>query len=193
MRSVVGRYGGGAGCVALAGMALAGLVSGCSTPGTGEPAAQGQSTASGEVTVEFNPCTDLSDEALRAVHVDPATKDTTIDPPEGPTTWRICGWTSALGPYYVNVASTTHTQDEVHSNPSVTGFAPVQVNGRSGLTFYSNSDSDRLSCYVSFPAEQGMFNVTVDWMYSERKSMTEAPPCGLAVRHARELEPFLPK
>lgn len=193
MRSVVGRYGGGAGRVVLAGVALLGLVAGCSTQENGEPAAQGQDTASGEVTVEFNPCTDLSDEALRATRVDSGTKDVSIDPPEGPTTWRICGWNATEGPYRVSVASTTHKQDEVYNNSAVTGFNPVQINGRSGLTYHSISDPDQLRCYVSFPAEQGMFNVIVGWRYGSRESMPQSPPCDLAVQHARELEPFLPK
>ncbi|WP_245550807.1 DUF3558 domain-containing protein [Nocardia paucivorans] len=174
-------------------MALLGLVVGCSSEVDGQPEAQGQSTANGDTNVEYNPCTDLSDEALRATRVDPATKDADIDPPEGPSTWRICAWDSIDGPYFVSVASTTHRQDELYSNPAVTGFRSVQVNERSGLSFYSSSDADHLSCYVSFPAKQGMFNVIVDWRYGERESMPQSPPCDLAIRHARELEPFLPK
>lgn len=193
MRSVVRRYGGGAGRVALAGVALLGLVVGCSSEVDGQPVIQAQSDAGGEVTVEFNPCTDLSDEALRATRVDPATKDVSIDPPEGPTRWRICAWNATEGPYRVSVASTTHKQDEVYDNPAVTGFSPVQINSRSGLTYHSSSDPDQLRCYVSLPAKQGMFNVIVGWRYGSRELMPQSPPCGLAVQHARELEPFLPK
>ncbi|WP_431957534.1 DUF3558 domain-containing protein [Nocardia lijiangensis] len=183
------------GLVALfAGVALAGAVVGCSSVVDGNARTEGAgSPTNGEQTVTFNPCTDLSADALKAAKVDPASKDTVTDPPSGPAAWRACQWVSTQGPYIVTVAASTHTQDEVLQNSTVTGFQPVTIGARSGLTYRDKNDPDQLECYVSFPSTQGMFNVILGWRYSERASITQAPPCDLAVQHAKQVEPFLPK
>lgn len=177
----------------LGGIAAVGLVAGCSTSVDGEPAAQGQTESTGEKTVEWNPCTELSDEVLRAIGVDPASKSTVTDAPTGPVTWRMCQWVAAGQPYNVTVGSSVNTLDESRENPTVTGFKEAQIGPRSGLTFHDRNDPDQLRCYASLPAEQGMFTVIVNWFYSERDSIPQSPPCDLAIQHATELEPYLPK
>ncbi|MET8776777.1 DUF3558 domain-containing protein [Nocardia sp. NPDC004654] len=178
----------------FAGVALAGSVVGCSSVVDGNARTEGAaSPTNGEKTVMFNPCTDLSADALKAAKVDPASKDTVTDPPSGAAAWRACQWVSTQGPYLMTVAASTRTQDEVLQNSTVTGFQPVTIGARAGLTYRDKNDPDQLECYVSFPSADGMFNVIVGWRYSERASITQAPPCDLAVQHAKQVEPFLPK
>ncbi|WP_378742699.1 DUF3558 domain-containing protein [Nocardia brasiliensis] len=175
-------------------MVVAGLVAGCSSGGEG-PKTEGPSgkTTDGESTVQYNPCSELSDEALRATRVDPASKSTDTDAPSGPVTWRMCTWKSTDGPYFVTVGSSTHTMDEARKNETVTGFRDTKVGARSGLIYEDKNDEDKLRCYVSMPSSLGMFVVIVGWRYSERASLPQAPPCDLAVRHATQLESYLPK
>lgn len=177
----------------FAGVALAGSVVGCSSVVDGSPATEGAGMVDGEKTVTYNPCTDLTVDALRAIKVDPASKSTVTDAPSGPAAWRMCQWSSTEGPYLVTVASSFHTQEEVRGNDTVTDFQPITIGARSGLTYRDKRDPDKLRCYVSMPSQEGMFNLIVGWRYSERQSMTQAPPCDLAVSHAKGIEPFLPK
>ncbi|WP_040791116.1 DUF3558 domain-containing protein [Nocardia paucivorans] len=175
------------------GLLMAVVAAGCSSEVAGTPEGTEQTT---EESVAFNPCSELPDEALRAADLDPASKSTSIDPPSGPSTWRICRWDPIDGqPYMVGIASTTHTQDEVLNNPTVTGFKDVQIGDRAGKTYHQagRGTDDLLRCYVSLPAEHGMHNVILSWRYSQRESAPETPPCTLAVERARALEPFLPK
>ncbi|MFI6048043.1 DUF3558 domain-containing protein [Nocardia sp. NPDC051321] len=178
----------------LAGMAVVGLVAGCSPSKDGNPTTEvsGKPT-NGEPTVQYNPCTDLSDEALRATQVDPATKSVVTDAPSGPVTWRMCTWSATDGPYSVTIGASTHTLDETRKNDTVTGFRDVKVGPRSGLMYQDKNDEDKLGCYVSMPSAQGMFVVSVGWNYSQRASLPQAPPCDLTARHASQLESYLPK
>ncbi|MEU4313030.1 DUF3558 domain-containing protein [Nocardia sp. NPDC024068] len=173
---------------------MAGPVTGCGVTVDGDPAAERQSTTSGEQFVEWNPCSELPDEALQATGADPASKSTDFDAPGDRATWRMCAWNSVDGPYYIGVGATTIQQSDMYQNTSVTGITEAQINGRAGLTYYPSTSEDPIrACYVSLPMQGGMLNVYVDWRYSERSSLPEAPPCGLAVQHAQTLEPFLPE
>ncbi|MFD6161856.1 DUF3558 domain-containing protein [Nocardia sp. NPDC060256] len=176
----------------LAGMAVAGLVAGCSPTKDGNPTTQGAngSPTNGERTVNFNPCKDLSDEALRATQVDPASKNVVTDPASGPTAWRICKWDATDGPYYVTVSSTYFTQDDSRKNEKLTGFRDVKIGPRAGLIYQDKSDAQQLRCYVSMPSPDGMIEVTVGWGYGEPVTRDR---CELAVAHAKQLEPYLPK
>ncbi|WP_254854218.1 DUF3558 domain-containing protein [Nocardia donostiensis] len=177
----------------LGGVAVVGVAAGCSVYVDGEPAAEGQSATTTEEDVAFNPCTDLSDEALRATRVDPASKSTVTDAPTGPVTWRICKWRSAESSYFVTVSSSVHTQDEARANDKLTGFRDVEIGDRAGLVYYDKADEDKLRCYVNLSATQGMYEVTVGWAYSKKDSIPESPPCSLAIEHAKDLEPYLPE
>ncbi|MFI5720973.1 DUF3558 domain-containing protein [Nocardia sp. NPDC051750] len=193
MRAARKKYTGVLG-ISVAAIVAATMVAGCGDTVGGEPAAEGASTTSGEQHVEWNPCSELSDEALRATEVDPASKSAVFDAPGDRAAWRMCTWRATDGPYFVGVGATVFTQDDVYKNTQVTGIEPVQINDRSGLTYHlvGNEDPIRL-CYVSLPMQKGMLNVYASWYYSERSSIPESPPCGLAIRHAQTLEPYLPE
>lgn len=178
----------------LGGIAAVGLVAGCSTSVDGEPAAQGQSeSTTREATVQWNPCTELPDQALTATKVDPGSKATVTDAPHGAAAFRICRWDATEGPYAVAVGSSTYSLDDVRRNPDLTGFRDVPVGTRTGLINHQKSDEDNLHCWVNLPWDKGMVYVSVGWFYSKRESMPQSPPCDLAVQHATALEPYLPR
>ncbi|WP_280449542.1 DUF3558 domain-containing protein [Nocardia brasiliensis] len=174
----------------LVGAAVTALVTGCSPTKDGTPTTSGPKTVNGEKTVEWNPCTQLSDEALKAARMDPATKGVTSDAPTGPTSARICQWNAVGGPYLVSVSSTIYTQEDSRKNANLTGFRDVQIGPRTGLIYQDKTDSRQLLCYVGLPGAQGMLEVSVAWRYGEPVTRDR---CELAVQHAKELEPYLPK
>lgn len=143
----------------------------------------------------FNPCRgDLSDTALREAGLDPATKVVVTDPPSGVSAWRVCSWTplgdrSTSGQYRLAVFSTSHTLDDAKKKEGVTGLQDTQVNARPGLVFREQADPD--TCYVSFEAGQGMFEVAAAWLSTEGPRVGDL--CGIAADHAAALEPNLPK
>lgn len=169
------------------------LTAGCGVTVDGEPA-QGKPTSSGQASVDWNPCSQLSEEALRAAGADPSEKTTAYDAPGDQALFRVCAWDSLNGPYHVGVGSTTLAQDEWYDNTEVSGVSPRQVNSRSGLTFYpDNGDQPIRQCYVSLPTTGGSLFINIDWQYSQRSSLPESPPCELAVETAQKLEPYLPQ
>ncbi|WP_327148130.1 DUF3558 domain-containing protein [Nocardia sp. NBC_01329] len=179
-----------AGVAALA-ITAPSLVAGCGVTVEGQPEANGHST---EASVEWNPCSQLPNEALQAAGVDPSQKNNAINAPGDRALFRVCSWDSVGGPYHVGIGATALTQDEWYDNTEVTDVKPQQINGRTGLRFYpDNGDQPIRACYVSLPMEGGSLFINVDWQYSQRSSMPESPPCALAVQHAQKLEPYLPQ
>lgn len=170
----------------LGGAALLALVTGCGSSVDGTPTTTSKSA--GDIQI-FNPCTQLSDEVLRATGMDPATKSVTTDPAQGTSSWRICGWYPTGRLYKMTVYSTAHTLAESRANEKLTGFRDVTVGPRQGATFQDKSDTRGERCYVAFPAEQGMFEVSVSWA----SSGANPDLCAIAIRHATDLEPHLPR
>ncbi|MFC6011316.1 DUF3558 domain-containing protein [Nocardia lasii] len=183
MRSVVVACG-------LIGVAV---LTGCQgTEGVAGPTSAVRDPDSVEV---FNPCRGaLSDEVLRGVGLDPATKIITTDPPTGVSAWRICSWAplgnqSDTGRRRVAVLSTSHTLDEARKKESAVNVRDSTVNGRPALVSQEQSDPD--SCFVSFAAEQGMFEVKVGWLSTEGPRVGDT--CEMAASYAAALEPNLPE
>ncbi|GAA5042021.1 DUF3558 domain-containing protein [Nocardia callitridis] len=192
----IARWASARGAVLAVGAAagVVGLMVGCSS--TVEGGAQTESvngSPTREQTVQWNPCTELSDDALRAAGADPATKRVVTDAATGDTSGRICQWNSTEGPYFVSLSSTVYSQNEARLNDKITGVQDISVGPRHGLTYWDKSDDDKLACYVNVPWAKGSLEVIIDWRYGSRDSMPEAPPCSLAVQHAEILEPYLPK
>ncbi|MBF6536790.1 hypothetical protein IU418_06165 [Nocardia farcinica] len=78
----------------------------------------------------------------------------------------------------------------IQGDEKLTGFQDVALGSRSGLIYRDKSDKLELSCYVSLPAQQGMFEIAVGWRASQPVT---ADRCELAVEHAKDLEPHLPR
>lgn len=187
---------------ALAGVTVVGLITGCSKQTTGTSVAS-QTTASSAVAGPghlneplWNPCNSVQAAALQAAKLDPGTKVVGIDSGEAVNaTTKSCLWTSTEGPYQVGVASVRETLAQRRLSSKLSGFSSVQVGPRAGLTYDDKNDaaSDKLTCYVGMPYTQGILEVFLYWRRSERDQITQSPPCDLALSHAVELEPFLPK
>ncbi|TDP39734.1 uncharacterized protein DUF3558 [Nocardia ignorata] len=89
----------------------------------------------------------------------------------------------------VGVGSTSHTLAEARAKEGVTLIRDTKVNSRPGLVSKENSTPD--ICYVSFEAEQGMFEVTAAWLSTEGPRGGDL--CEMAEKYAAALEPHLPK
>lgn len=178
----------------VCGVVGVGVLAGCG--GTEEGSAGPTTTVRDPDSIEvFNPCRGaLSDEVLMSVGLDPATKGVLTDPPEGPSAWRVCDWMPlddryGSGSRSVSVFSTSFTLDQARQKESATVIGETTVNSRAGLI--SKEKSDRESCYVSFEAEQGMFEINVAWLSTEGLHIGDT--CEMASKYAAALEPHLPK
>ncbi|OQS12820.1 hypothetical protein B0T36_22935 [Nocardia donostiensis] len=177
----------------IAAAAVMAAAAGCGTTVNGEPAAEG----AGSTTVRdldkievFNPCKQLSDEVLRSTGMDPASKSVVTDPPSGPSSWRVCRWEPEDQQYLMYVFSTSHTLDEARKNENLTDLQEVTVGPRPGLSSRPKSDTERETCHIAFAAEQGMFEVHTAWL---RQGKRDVNICAIAMKHAVDLEPHLPK
>ncbi|UGT59981.1 DUF3558 domain-containing protein [Nocardia asteroides] len=175
------------------GVAGVALLAGCvDSPGSAGPTTTVRDPDKIEV---FNPCRGaLSDEVLRQVGLDPATKLITTDPPTGISAWRICDWAPTDDRYgsgrrMIGVGSTSHTLEEARTKKSVTVIRDTTVNARPGLVSKEQNTPD--ICYVSFEAQQGLFEVTASWLSTEGPRTGDL--CTMAEKYAAALEPHLPE
>ncbi|SLI40340.1 Protein of uncharacterised function (DUF3558) [Mycobacteroides abscessus subsp. abscessus] len=88
----------------------------------------------------------------------------------------------------MDLLSTSHTIEDTRKNPNVEIIREITIGGRQGLVNTNKIEGGDV-CYVSLPAEQGMFEIAVGWFDS--RPIRES--CDLAIEHAITLEPHLPK
>ncbi|MCE5292862.1 MAG: DUF3558 domain-containing protein [Nocardiaceae bacterium] len=149
---------------------LVALVSGC--------AVQGKA-----VEAHFwDPCTELSDQALREAGAKPETKDDAVQFPD----WHMCGWLLDTDPYSLGVLSTERRVADFRRNPTKTGFQDANVSGRHGLIYLEVANT-RSSCTVGFDTARGSVHVVVGTRDLSRET------CGPALDTARRLLPYLPQ
>ncbi|MFI5782595.1 DUF3558 domain-containing protein [Nocardia sp. NPDC051570] len=183
----------------LAAMTVAGTLAGCSSTTTGtpnSPSSSAGSTPSGLKDPLYNPCQQLSDDALRGTRLNPTSKQVSVDSGQDVDAFtKSCIWNSTEGPYGVGVQSLRTTIDQVRQNPKYTDFRDVQVGPRKGLVHLDNTaaNGSKLDCYVSLPFAQGTIEVIMYWDYGQEAKAPQLPPCDLAISHAKDLEPYLPK
>ncbi|MFF2087810.1 DUF3558 domain-containing protein [Nocardia sp. NPDC058176] len=178
----------------VCGAIAAGALAGCGESVDGSAGAT--TTVRDLDTIEvFNPCRGaLSDEVLTSVGLDPATKGVLTDPPTGVSSWRVCNWIPlddryGSGRRTVGVFSTSHTLTEAREKESAVVVRETTVNSRTALVSKEKDDPD--ACYVSFEAEQGMFEVRTSWLSSEGPRVGDL--CEMSEKYAAALEPHLPK
>ncbi|WP_067853187.1 DUF3558 domain-containing protein [Nocardia shimofusensis] len=172
---------------AIAAAAILGLVTACGDLGLSstEP---GTPTAATPVMDDLlDPCTDIPDEWLIELGLDPSTEQNIVNP-DKISSWRICGWEPSVFSYRMDLLSSSHTIDETRKNPDIEILREITVGTRQGLLNRSKVEDGR-SCYVNLPAEQGMFAIAVSWF--DNRPIEEA--CDLTIEHATTLEPHLPK
>lgn len=169
--------------VALAAALL--LVAGCDTTSVdGSPTA----TSTVKNAGLFEPC-DISPDAVRAAGLDPATKDADFFGVQH-TGWEACAWDSGSW-YYLTVLATSHSFDEVKTNPNSIEFRPAVVPGRDAVTYLDVSDKNREVCDVAFAMDKGgAIIVRADKKGSE---VALEDPCAVAVRTATRLNDVLPR
>ena len=178
----------------VCGVVGASVLAGCG--GTEEGSAGPTTTVRDPDSIEvFNPCRGaLSDEVLRGVGLDPTSKGVLTDPPTGVSAWRACDWMPldnryGSGSRSVMVMSTSHTLEEARAKASAEVIGDTTVNTRPGLVSREKADPD--ACYVSFEAEQGMFEVRTSWLSTEGPRVGDL--CGMTEKYAAAIEPHLPK
>lgn len=173
----------------LAVSAVAALATGCtsSTGGTATGPIAPTTTAPMEL---FNPCTELPDSDLAGVGLDPASKDVTVDPPEGPSTWRVCMWRSQDNQHFVTIFSTSHTLEEARKNSDSVNQTSTRIGSREALTFFDKTETEGSSCYAAMSAAQGSFQVNVAWTVHGAR---DRDICAVTTEYATALESRLPK
>ncbi|MFE6920301.1 DUF3558 domain-containing protein [Nocardia sp. NPDC057663] len=168
--------------VVVAGLAVAGLV-GCDS---GETSSKGMTTTAKPVL--WNPCTEISDDALRAAGVDPASEEIGAGgvPQSG---WEICGWD---GPdYSLTVYTTSKTIGYFEEKPGNIDFTDVTIADRQGRQFRVQGDTRNLWCDVVFPSNQGVVQLAVG-----NSPIADGPleePCEYLQRAGAVLVPAFPK
>lgn len=172
--------------------AIATLASGCGMLQSGEAINEGSvatTTRDIDNIVVFDPCTQINDEVLISMGLDPASKNVVTNAAEGPTSWRVCNWKPTNRLYSMGVLSTSHTLDEARKNDDLTEFHDVTVGTRRGLSFREKRDPENI-CHVAFSAQQGMFEIRTAWIDGDS---TDGNLCDIAMNHAIAIEPRLPE
>jgi hypothetical protein len=165
------------------------LATGCTSSTEGAVTGTPAPTTTGPIEV-FNPCTELSDQVLSEVGLDPLTKSVTTDAPTGETSWRVCNWRTPDSTLMIGVYSTSHTLDEARKNEELVEKSETTVGSRPALTFFDDSETDGTSCYTAMAAEQGMFEINASWFLDAARNRDI---CAIATEYAALLEPHLPR
>lgn len=166
----------------VAAMLVPGLVA-CSDTGIGT------TETSAAASTLWNPCTEISDDVLRAVGLVPTTEDSGITRPLR-SRKEICRWDAPRYSYSVTVFSTTETVTEVEQQPGSVDFHDVTIAGRAGRQFKTAGASEHLNCNVLFATEQGAVRIRVfiDPALAERDD-----PCQRMELIGRSMVPVLPR
>ncbi|WP_280508561.1 DUF3558 domain-containing protein [Nocardia flavorosea] len=175
--------------VMLATAAATALVTGCTSGTDGVATTTVAPTTTGPIEV-YNPCSELPDQVVAEVGLNPASKDIVTDAPEGETSWRVCAWLTPDDLILVSVLSTSHTLDEARANKNLVHKVETTVGSRPALRSNDKTEIDGKSCYTSFAAEQGMFEIKATWF--EEDGWTR-DICEISGEFASALEPHLPK
>lgn len=174
----------------LTAAAVIAAVAGCGANVDGDTRTESTATTNSTTDALFNPCSDLPDNVLTQVGLDPSSKSVTTDPPSGPSAWRVCSWKPEHKQYEIAIFSTIHTVEESRARDDLVDFRDVTIGPRPGLTFHDDFDHDKSTCHAVFPAEQGMFDVSANWTF---ESSRDQNICDVATEYAVALEPHLPE
>lgn len=162
---------------------------GCGSTTDGKPveATSRSATATDEPAGLFDPCTEISDDLLRQMGVDPASEESGIAGVAFED-WKICGWDANW--YSLSIYSSARTIDELRRNSSVTEFREVRVAQRAALEYRTKSDRPIDDCFVGFPVPGGVIEVQVLAKYLEPM---QEEPCVVAGRDVNILDDVLPR
>ncbi|MBF6226176.1 DUF3558 domain-containing protein [Nocardia abscessus] len=174
---------------ALAGVVL--VASGCEsgTNGTATPSTTVDTSAA--TAALWDPCTQVPDQMLLKIGVDPSTKKSGVAGIEEPG-FKVCGWYDPSQPwnYSLDVWSTIHPVEDFRRKADNIDFSGITVGSRPGFKFRSvNYDPDE-ACDLIFPTSFGAVEVTVFNVSSKGR---QVPPCDRATAAAEVLLPILPR
>ncbi|MFC6011022.1 DUF3558 domain-containing protein [Nocardia lasii] len=134
------------------GVVVAGVLVGCDGE-SGTPVA----TSSAPVAL-WDPCSQISDDALRVSGVDPATEESGIGGVHQ-SGWEMCTWKGDK--YHLTVFSTGRTVAEFEQKPGYVDFRDVTFAGRTGRQYRVEGASMDLACDVVFSAQQGVVGIGI--------------------------------
>ncbi|MFC9896825.1 DUF3558 domain-containing protein [Nocardia sp. NPDC127579] len=146
----------------------------------------GSPTPSTAPVTLWNPCTEISDEDLRAAGLRPETEETGIGGVRQDG-MEICAWRGKN--FFMNVYSVKRSAREVETREGNIEFEDVQIAGRTGRQFRVQGTNKDLTCDVVFSAAQGAFELSVLNNYG-RSDLED--PCVVLQRVGNSLVPLLP-
>lgn len=175
----------------LTGVLLA--VTGCDTTPEGSAGVETTADAAANEAL-WDPCTQINDDVLRRVGVDPATRDNTISGVENVEGWKLCSWhdKGVRWNYTLGVWSTTHTVEDSKRDENNIEFTDVAVSGRSGVQFRRAYDKEDEKCYLSFPADGQSIEISIYKAYTTMGLEDSRDPCAIAMAAAEVLVPLFP-
>ncbi|MFE9324836.1 DUF3558 domain-containing protein [Nocardia sp. NPDC052278] len=176
--------------VVAVGMLL--VVTGCgSTKGGTATPSTGAAGTSAAAAALWDPCTQISDQVLQKIGLDPASKEKDVAGVPEPG-FKVCGWHDPAMPhvYNITVFSTLHTVEDFKRKSDNIEFTDVSIQGRGGLTYRSASYQKDEGCDLIFPATQGAIQVSA---FNPGPEGRRTPPCDRAKAAADALVPLFPR
>ncbi|WP_431968082.1 DUF3558 domain-containing protein [Nocardia sp. bgisy134] len=162
------------------------LVPGVAACGGSTEGAATTSTSAAQAAL-WNPCTEVPDDLLRQIGVDPATEEKGLAGVDQ-SGWEICTW--AAPKYYLTIFSSDRTEQEIRNKPGNVDFEEIQIAGRGGLRYRVEGAGKALDCDTAFSAQQGSISVKVGNKPSQNGHVD---PCALSARAAEYLVSEFPR
>ncbi|QIS10739.1 DUF3558 domain-containing protein [Nocardia arthritidis] len=171
----------------LAGALL--LASGCGPDKQGQPSPTTANTSAATAAL-WDPCTQIPEQKLRQLGLDPSSKTSGIAGVEEPG-YKACGWYDPEHPvnFNITVFTTIYTLDDVKKKKDNTGFSDVSVQGRNGLTYRTTGSNPSEACTIAFPASQGSIQIIV---FNSSAKGRQIPSCDRAKNAADTLSSIFP-
>ncbi|WP_174184100.1 DUF3558 domain-containing protein [Nocardia barduliensis] len=167
------------------------VTSGCES-GTNGTATPSRTTDTSAATAAlWDPCTQVPDQLLQEIGVDPSTKKSGVAGIEEPG-FKVCGWYDPGKPwnYSIDVWSTIHSVEDFRRKPDNVDFSSITINSRSGFKFRSNKYDPDEACDLIFPTDFGAVEVTA---FNVSPKGRQVPPCDRVTAAAEVLLPILPR
>ncbi|WP_373291858.1 DUF3558 domain-containing protein [Nocardia pneumoniae] len=137
----------------------------------------------------WDPCTQISDQTLRSLEVDPSTRESGVGGVETEG-WKMCSWSpSARSDYSLTVDSSIFTVDDFKKKEGNVDFVAISVKGRDGWRYHRSKDRKNETCDLLFPSSQGAHGIS---FYNLSPSSKEVP-CDRALAAADVLVPLFPE
>lgn len=164
---------------------------GCS-PSTHDTPPAAITTTAVASAATWDPCTQVTDDQIRQLGLDPATKDPDTAGAQYPG-WKTCSWTRAGARYGLGVLSTnTRTLDQqVRHDPDNSDIVEITIGDRKMLQYHFGHDDRSMDCNIALgTASNGVVFLSVNG-----SSVTQwpKPVCEIARQAATVLLPVLPK